>query len=270
MSKVDYDNKKFFEAIKLLHDYKVGDEFFVLRDNKIIPVTLYEVTLSYYDHGLTHTAERKYSVKTNFVFLNSSGSKFSYLLTEAYRTREEAAEAFLERNDIPKKLLMDLAEPKPRTTVEKLIENLKLLDPETNLGSSFLKILKEIQEIYLGVIGEESLIFKEADIVNNVLDSNKNTNFVTSPKVKLEVISPDKTYSSDKGFSVDSKTGNMGIGTPVSKFDTTLDYWDCECEKEYIHTITDDECPVCKARREDMPNSRKSEVVTENMYKHRV
>ena len=270
MSKVDYDNKEFFEAVKLLHEYKVGDEFFVLRDNKIIPVTLYEVALSYYDHGLTNKAERKYSVKTNFVFLNSGGSKFSCLPTEAYRTREEAAEAFLERNDIPKKLLMDLVETKPQATVEKLIERLKLLDPETNLGSSFPKILKEIQEAYLNEIGEGSLIFKEADIVNNVIDSNKNINFVTSPKVILEVTSPDKTYSPDKGFSVDSKKGNMGIGTPVSKVDITLDYWDCKCEKEYIHTITDDECPVCKARREDMPNSIKSEVVTENMYKHKV
>lgn len=238
MSKVDYDNKEFFEAVKLLHEYKVGDEFFVLRDNKIIPVTLYEVALSYYDHGLTNKAERKYSVKTNFVFLNSGGSKFSCLPTEAYRTREEAAEAFLERNDIPKKLLMDLVEPKPQATVEKLIERLKLLDPETNLGSYFPKILKEIQEAYLNEIGEGSLIFKEADIVTNIFDSNKNINSLTSPKVIL--------------------------------VDITLDYWDCECEKEYIHTIIDDECPVCKARREDMPNSIKSEVVTENMYKHRV
>ena len=39
-----------------------------------------------------------------------------------------------------------------------------------------------------------------------------------------------------------------------------LDYWDCECEKDYIQPITKDICFDCGALREDMPASREHEV----------
>ena len=40
----------------------------------------------------------------------------------------------------------------------------------------------------------------------------------------------------------------------------TPDYWDCECKDEYIHFESEESCPECKAKREDQPNSRISEV----------
>ena len=53
--------------------------------------------------------------------------------------------------------------------------------------------------------------------------------------------------------------------TPVSKADITLDYWDSECETNYIHSVKVDYCTFCKAKREDMPNSRKDEICIKNM-----
>ena len=39
-----------------------------------------------------------------------------------------------------------------------------------------------------------------------------------------------------------------------------LDYWDCECEQEYIHSTTQRMCHVCGAMRKDLPPSRDNEV----------
>ena len=45
------------------------------------------------------------------------------------------------------------------------------------------------------------------------------------------------------------------------KIVTTLHYWDCECEFNYIHhKETDPYCPVCNARHEDQPDSRETEL----------
>ena len=43
-------------------------------------------------------------------------------------------------------------------------------------------------------------------------------------------------------------------------FFTTLLFWDCECERDYIHPCTEQVCPVCKAEREDAPDARIDEV----------
>ena len=44
-----------------------------------------------------------------------------------------------------------------------------------------------------------------------------------------------------------------------------LNYWDCECEDNYIHRIDDLECPKCGALQNESPNSRANEV--DLMYK---
>ena len=41
----------------------------------------------------------------------------------------------------------------------------------------------------------------------------------------------------------------------------TDEYWDCECEKNYIHPCLEEFCQICDARQEDQPNSRVSEVL---------
>jgi hypothetical protein len=47
--------------------------------------------------------------------------------------------------------------------------------------------------------------------------------------------------------------------------ETDSNYWDCECERYYIHSINHDVCPVCKARRENAPPSRIGEI-KDNRY----
>ena len=42
--------------------------------------------------------------------------------------------------------------------------------------------------------------------------------------------------------------------------ETTSQYWDCECEHNYIHPNTEDKCDRCGAVREEQPDSRKVEV----------
>jgi hypothetical protein len=39
------------------------------------------------------------------------------------------------------------------------------------------------------------------------------------------------------------------------------DYWDCECENDFIHDSTTDKCSICNVDREDQPLSRLGEVI---------
>jgi len=41
---------------------------------------------------------------------------------------------------------------------------------------------------------------------------------------------------------------------------TDQDYWDCECEKNYIHPKTHAMCPYCGAWAKDQPDSISEEV----------
>ncbi len=45
-----------------------------------------------------------------------------------------------------------------------------------------------------------------------------------------------------------------------------LDYWDCECEHNYIHPIKRQVCKKCDSTQEDSPSSRENEV---KQYVHR-
>ena len=38
------------------------------------------------------------------------------------------------------------------------------------------------------------------------------------------------------------------------------DYWDCECEKNYIHEAKQKRCRKCGSRRDEMPDSRQNEI----------
>lgn len=39
-----------------------------------------------------------------------------------------------------------------------------------------------------------------------------------------------------------------------------LDYWDCECENNFIHPISQQRCNVCGSEQEESPSSRENEV----------
>ena len=200
IKRFNYNRTKFFKAIALLHEYQVGDEFYTLRDNKVIPVTLYQVEFTCYDHGLTHSCIRDLSIKIELICIYGGSSKMTIAPANLFRTREEAAEAFLDRNEIPKKLLQVLNPPKPRTTIGDLIDKLQIVDPEIDLGDSFWKVLKPI------------------------------TKAIENPE-------------------------------------TTPEYWDCECEEEYIHPAGQPCCTKCGAVREDCPDSRLAEIKPENMHR---
>jgi len=46
----------------------------------------------------------------------------------------------------------------------------------------------------------------------------------------------------------------------IEQLTTHPDYWDCECEHNYIHPKNVDECKVCGSLWEEQPESRTSEV----------
>ena len=41
---------------------------------------------------------------------------------------------------------------------------------------------------------------------------------------------------------------------------TDSDYWDCECDVNYIHTLFSTKCSLCRALKEDQPESRVEEI----------
>lgn len=50
-------------------------------------------------------------------------------------------------------------------------------------------------------------------------------------------------------------------GTGKDKFYTDTRYWDCECDKDYIHKRADVQyCCICKCYEHDMPDSRINEI----------
>jgi len=48
---------------------------------------------------------------------------------------------------------------------------------------------------------------------------------------------------------------------------TMDEYWDCECDTQYIHKKSDrTECPRCHAKEDEMPDSRLEEFHPKNMF----
>lgn len=41
----------------------------------------------------------------------------------------------------------------------------------------------------------------------------------------------------------------------------TSEYWDCECDTDYIHPSPQDKCEICDTTREEQPDSRVNEVL---------
>ena len=42
---------------------------------------------------------------------------------------------------------------------------------------------------------------------------------------------------------------------------TTEYFWDCECEKHYIHPKTEEKCTICNFEHHEMPDARTIEVI---------
>lgn len=51
----------------------------------------------------------------------------------------------------------------------------------------------------------------------------------------------------------------------VNRFPTTVHFWDCECEANYIHPKSLLVCHRCGAHQDDCPDSRTNEVFASMM-----
>lgn len=47
--------------------------------------------------------------------------------------------------------------------------------------------------------------------------------------------------------------------------ETTEKYWDCECEKNYIHPKSQKVCFICNTVATDQPDSRVEEVLAQGL-----
>lgn len=202
MDRPTYDRSKLHEGVKQLFEFQVGDEFYLLRDEKIVKAVIYRIILTLHNTW----SPPKYKLEKSFeidLLINGTIVKLGRD-TKLFKTREEAADQFLKDNNVPADLLRVLKQDKPKTTVGDLITQLNAIDPETDLEGYYWRIVKDIQAVYLDKIGVE---------VNS-----------------------------------------------------TSDYWDCECERRYIHPASDEICPHCKAEKTNQPDSRISEIKPENMF----
>lgn len=51
----------------------------------------------------------------------------------------------------------------------------------------------------------------------------------------------------------------------MSTVETTEKYWDCECEKNFIHPKTQTICNICGAIAEEQPGSIINEVLAQGL-----
>jgi len=47
----------------------------------------------------------------------------------------------------------------------------------------------------------------------------------------------------------------------VGDITLNLEFWDCACDANYIHSINETFCQICNTYEEDSPNSRENEVM---------
>jgi hypothetical protein len=57
----------------------------------------------------------------------------------------------------------------------------------------------------------------------------------------------------DRGERIEKCVDDQGIWL-------NLEYWDCECDNNFIHPISQEVCNMCATNRENQPNSREDEV----------
>ena len=51
------------------------------------------------------------------------------------------------------------------------------------------------------------------------------------------------------------------VKAPMQQVFTTEDFWDCECEENYIHSKAEYKCDKCGFLHHEMPDSRVNEVI---------
>ncbi|OIO15072.1 MAG: hypothetical protein AUJ54_13385 [Ignavibacteria bacterium CG1_02_37_35] len=61
----------------------------------------------------------------------------------------------------------------------------------------------------------------------------------------------------DSNYIFNDKNERLEV---VGDITLNIEYWDCECTNDYIHSNIESRCDKCEAMEEDRPNSRENEV----------
>jgi hypothetical protein len=96
-----------------------------------------------------------------------------------------------------------------------------------------------------------------AGIVRDMLDGNGHA-LATSDQQEIAACIG-VAVSVNGGFRL-AVSNKVADGQP-EEIRTTKHYWDCECERDYIHPKSEPTCVGCGARPEDQPDSIIAEVV---------
>ena len=80
---------------------------------------------------------------------------------------------------------------------------------------------------------------------------------------RVRLITPEHS-DYDKYFNPDGSRKEI-TAEPIKdnsgkEFETNPQYWECNCEENYIHKIPNNYCPLCKAERRYQPDSRQNEI----------
>ncbi len=147
---MEIENKGFlFDSLRKLSETQIGDRRFFIEDKKIREGLVKKIEFTIQSayilpkvkfEGFIHVTMR----------IDNNGNEKKVKLEDLFKTKEEAAERFLQENDVPSELLRVIKQEKPKTTISRLIEKLQKLDPETDLGDDYQDILNKIVDKYLG------------------------------------------------------------------------------------------------------------------------
>ena len=113
-----------------------------------------------------------------------------------------------------------------------------------------------------GATDEDIIKLAKSGCKNDLIDYYSQGNIYTE---ELRPLYEHLSYN-DVGIQVNVNTKVLEEWIKVNRpsiyasCETTSQYWDCECEDNYIHPNTEDKCDRCGAVREEQPNSRKIEV----------
>ena len=145
--KINYDWSVFRDLMNLLHQYKIGDSYYLLKEGTILPVTIGKINAEIRDPGIITKTKRL--LRAQFEISVYSDSYEQYLVSEKklFKTKEEAAEAFLNANGVSNEAVKILKPNPTGTTVGDLIDRLSRIDPETNLAPTYQAFLDLIQDI---------------------------------------------------------------------------------------------------------------------------
>jgi len=166
-----YDKTEFFETLKLVQEYQVGNEYYFLDNNVIRRGNVQKVEVEFYDHGMKRTVDNEMSTKFKLTLCTGSSSVVKGH-ENLFKTKAEAGFAFLKDNDVPSELLQVIFPDKKTTTVQALIEKLSTIDPDLDLEDDFWDFLKEVESRYVRNLAAGRNPYWDCECKTNYIHSN--------------------------------------------------------------------------------------------------